>query len=130
MSRYVEVEVAASLAELRGALAALGLSAQSRADGRRISLEGSLECSAQPVDLRFDAGVMGAVEDFGFVVEGERLSLVCGDVDEGQLRAELLAPLSAHLIEARIQALASSENLEGQRLVEADGTTRIVVRRK
>jgi hypothetical protein len=73
---------------------------------------------------------LGAVEDFGFVFEGEKLSLVCGDVDERGLRAELLAPLTTHLVRARAQALGTSEGLEQQSIVEADGKTRIVVRRK
>ena len=130
LSRYVEVEVAASLDEVRSALEALGHRAEQRADGRRVMLEGSLECAGQPVDLRFGPGVLGAVEDFGFVVDAGRVQLVCGDVDQKALERDLLAPLKAHLAQARLDALAAEEGLSHERVVEADGSTRIVVRRK
>ena len=130
MSRYVEVEVAASLDEVRAALIALGHEAEARADGRRVMLEGSLECAGQPVDLRFGPGVLGAVEDFGFVVDEARVQLVCGDVDQKALERDLLGPLKAHLARARAEALAASEGLETETVREADGSTRIVVRRK
>ena len=126
LSRYVEVEVKATREELLVALTAQGLEVQTDPQGRRIMLEGSLECAGQPVDLRLAPGSLGAVEDFGFVVEEAGLRLVCGDVDLSRLEAKLLAPLKASLAQAKLDAAG----IESSTIVEADGTHRIVVRRK
>ena len=130
LSRYVEVEVEASLDELVDALRGRGLAHEVGTRGRRIMLQGSLECAGQPVDLRLAAGILGAVEDFGFVVEGGRLGLVCGDVDLKWLEGELLSPLTAHLVAAKLKAASGVLGVENEVVVDADGTRRIVVRRK
>ena len=67
MSRYVHIELrATSLEAVEAALSGLGLPyVRPR---RRVRLEGSLECTGDPVDIRLEAGVCDTVEDFGFVV--------------------------------------------------------------
>lgn len=112
------------------ALTIRGLAHQAAQKGRRIMLEGSLECAGQPVDLRLIAGILGTVEDFGFVVQGGKLSLVCGDVDLKGLERDLLSPLTAQLAAAQLAAVSGALGIENEIIVEADGTRRIVVRRK
>jgi hypothetical protein len=130
LSRYVEVEVEATLDELLEALGAHDLEVQQGVRGRRVMLEGSLECAGQPVDVRLVPGTLGAVEDFGFVLEKGKVRMVCGDVDLKRLENELLVPLTEQLAAARVASAAASLDLETETLVEADGTRRIVVRRK
>lgn len=129
MSRYVSVQVAASLDEVRAAVASLDLEVQSGPGNETLMLDGSLECAGEPVHLRFEAGTLNSVEDFGFRLDDQGVVLVCGDVDRNVLERELLAPLRAALVKARLEAEAKATGGTVQEIVEADGTRRIVLRR-
>ena len=72
-------------------------------------LEGCLESAGRPVHLRLDAGVLDAAEDFGFLTDDGRVRLVCGDVDRALLEERLLAPIHAHILQARLTLHADAE---------------------
>ncbi len=130
MSRYVSVPLVATRAELLEALAALDVPVDAGPGGRQLMLEGSLECAGEPVDLRISEGSLGSVEDYGFRIEGEQTVLVCGDVDRGRLERELLAPLTTHLTRRRLEIHAAENDMDLHEVVEADGTRRLVLRRR
>jgi hypothetical protein len=122
MSRYINVTLQLhSLDEIAAALTSLQLAFERPRD--RTMLEGSLECPGEPVDIRLAAGTLGTVEDFGFVVTGQEVRLVCGELDADPLKAALVRPLHAAIVEARLQAAGMITRKE----VRADGVTRIVV---
>lgn len=130
MSRYVSVDLEIrERTELLELLEELALPVQVNASGQQIMLEGSLECAGEPVDLRLEAGVLGSVEDFGFVRDGEGYRLVCGEPDKQLLERELVAPLREAAVVRRAKAHAEREGLEVEQHVEPDGTRRIVLKR-
>lgn len=135
MSRYVHVELGVhERPELVAGLLALELGLEiEQAEHRddRLMLAGSLECAGEPVDLRLAAGSLGTVEDFGFVIDGERgrWRLVCGELDRRLLERDLLAPLRQTLALRATRRLAAAAGLELDERVEADGTRRIRLRR-
>ncbi len=127
MSRYVSIELTTrSRAQLLAAIAALGLQPEF-VEGELLMLEGSLECSGEPVELRFAPGEMGAIEDFGFVRGDDgRYQLVCGEVDRGLLERRLLGPLRQHLAVKLAVEVASELGLP----VSVEGEARVIVRDK
>jgi hypothetical protein len=95
---------------------------------RRVRLQGSLECVGDPVDLRLEAGVCDTVEDFGFVLEDGVLRLVCGELDRGQLEAELLPRLRQGAAVASVEQALTASGMQVRELkADADGTRRIVL---
>jgi hypothetical protein len=131
MSRYVHVAIRMSRSELLEGLVAAGLRPEvgERAHDT-IMLDGSLECAGEPVHVRLPEGTGGAVEDFGFRVGTDEVTLICGDVDRRRLEYELLAPLRAHVASTRVRAAADDAGLTVDEVLETDGTRRIVVRRR
>ncbi|MCH9681418.1 MAG: hypothetical protein K0V04_08295 [Deltaproteobacteria bacterium] len=130
MSRYVQVATPAlhGLDVVAEGLAAMGLSVQR--ERRRVMLEGSVECSGEPVDLRLPAGTLDTVEDFGFVQGPEGLQLVCGELDRALLEERLLPPLQAVVAEQKLRGAAERAGMEIESTTEADGRRRLVVRRR
>ena len=127
MSRYVHIELpATTLDAVEAALRALGLPFER--PRRRIRLEGSLECTGDPVELRVSAGVCDAVEDFGFAVEGGALRLVCGELDLALLEDALLPRLRQTIATATVRQTARSQGLAVRELeTEPGGTRRLVL---
>jgi hypothetical protein len=111
-----------ALEEVAAGLQRLGLAFE---HGReRVMLEGSLECTGEPVDIRLPAGTLDAVEDFGFVQDGDRIRFVCGELDADHLQHDLLVPLRAAVVHHRVQAAGLRvETVE----IGPDGVHRIVV---
>lgn len=138
MSRYVQVRapVVADRDTLCAALTRLGLSlgldlAPQHRHGRgQLMLEGSLECEGEPVDVRIAPGPFDTVEDFGFVLGGGELRLVCGELDRDRLERDLLAPLTAALTESRVRRAAATAGLTVETTEQANGTRRLLVRRR
>lgn len=106
VSRYVETPIREmSREEIERACASLGLSpATPRRPGGTLMLEGCLESAGRPVHLRWEPGTLDAAEDFGLLVTGAQLSLICGDVDRELLHNRLLAPLRAEVVRLRAAA--------------------------
>jgi len=127
MSRYVHIELrATTLDAVEAALRELGLPFER--PRRRVRLQGSLECTGDPVDLRLAAGVCDTVEDFGFVVEGGVLRLVCGELDQTQLEDALLPPLRQAIATATVRQSAKAQGLKLRELdTEPGGTRRLVL---
>ena len=122
MSRYVHVAIRMSRSELLDGLVAAGLAPQVAARMTdTVMLDGSLECAGEPVHVRLPDGTCGAVEDFGFRVEADEVTLVCGDVDRRRLERELLAPLRAHVASTRVRASAEEEGLMVEEVRETNG---------
>ncbi len=128
MSRYVSVAVASrSCSEMLAGLEALGLCPET-GDGHLLMLEGSLECAGEPVELRFDAGTCGSVEDFGFVRNSEgAYQLVCGEVDRALLERELLEHLHQQLVLRAVRGAV--EELGYRSETVAGDIVRILVRK-
>lgn len=109
MSRYVHVVMGAvALDEVASALTALHVP---HTCGEQM-LQGSLECTGEPVVLRIEPLGVGAVEDLGFVVEGGALRLVCGELDRARLEAQLLPRLHAEIARARVRAAGADAGLD------------------
>ncbi len=127
MSRYVEIDLGAlTLDEVEAALTELGL--PYHRPRHRVVLEGSLECTGEPVDLRLEAGVLDSVEDFGFVLEGARLRMVCGELDRAHLQAELVPGLERARAAAAVLRAAPQAGLRvTEEHVAADGSRRLVL---
>lgn len=127
MSRYVHIELRATTLEaVELALRTLALPyARPR---RRVRLQGSLECTGDPVDIRLEAGILDTVEDFGFAVDDGVLRLICGELDEAQLQAELLPKLRQSIAEQRVQHSVAQDGLSlvGSH-TEPDGTRRLIL---
>lgn len=131
MSRYVSVQIEVTEREqLLEWLRNKNIEVAVAPAGEQLMLDGSLECAGEPVEIRVPPGVMGAVEDFGFVRDGAGFRLVCGEHDRRRLERELLADLTEVVARARLEAHAQREGLTLERHVEADGTRRLVLRRK
>ena len=124
MSRYVAVALELrSLDEVDAGLRRMGLAVERGRD--RVMLEGSLECTGEPVDIRIAAGTLDAIEDFGFVREGGEIRMVCGELDAERLRRDLLVPLRAAVVQARVEATgmrveAVELGVDGIRIVVSD----------
>ena len=127
MSRYERIELAPiARDELAVALTELGLTPTWADPTLGLMLTGSLECAGEPVDLRLPAGTLGAVEDFGFLLDpAGALALVCGELDRALLERRLLAPLVAAVATARARRFAAGADLRLEEVVEADGTRRL-----
>lgn len=127
MSRYVHIELkATSLDAVEAAMVALKL--PYIRPRRRVRLEGSLECTGDPVDIRLDAGVCDTVEDFGFVVNDGVLRLVCGELDQAQLEGALLPKLRQATAAQAIELAAVEHGLTVRdTTVDADGTRRLIL---
>ncbi len=127
MSRYVQIELRGTTLEaVEVALRTLALPyARPR---RRVRLQGSLECTGDPVDIRLEAGILDSVEDFGFAVDDGVLRLICGELDEAHLQAELLPKLHRSIAEQRLQRSVAQDGLcvVGSH-TEADGTRRLIL---
>lgn len=130
MSRYVHVAAPTlrDLDEVAQGLAALRLSAER--PRARVMLQGSLECSGEPVDLKLPAGTLDTVEDFGFVQQDGAVRLVCGELDQALLEARLLLPLRVAIAEQRIRGAAEQAGLELESTTQAEGRRRLVLRRR
>lgn len=127
MSRYVHIELrATSLDAVEAALRSMSLPyVRPR---RRVRLEGSLECTGDPVDIRLEAGVCDTVEDFGFVVEGGALRLVCGELDQSQLEETLLPKLRQATAVETIERAAVGRGIAVlEAAADADGTRRLIL---
>ncbi|MGH1340067.1 MAG: hypothetical protein ACRBN8_00845 [Nannocystales bacterium] len=127
MSRYVHIELrATSLDAVEAALSTLNLPyVRPR---RRVRLEGSLECTGDPVDIRLEAGVCDTVEDFGFVVDDGVLRLVCGELDQAQLETALVPKLrQTTAVEAVERAVAGQGMRIHEAAADADGTRRLIL---
>lgn len=116
------------LDEVRAGLEAMKLTVQ-QARGR-VMLEGSIECSGEPVDLRLPAGTLDTVEDFGFVLEQGQVRLVCGELDRTLLEQNLLTPMRAALAEGRVRQAADEAGLEVEAVEQTEGGRRLVLRRR
>jgi len=127
MSRYVQIELGATtLDAVEAGLRALALPFER--PRRRVRLRGSLECTGDPVDLRLEAGLCDTVEDFGFVVEDGVMRLVCGELDETQLRETLLPRLRQATAAHAVAQTATAQGLTVRTLeTEADGTRRLLL---
>lgn len=113
MSRYTTVVVERATAEaVAQALADLGIKIQSNPQGRAIMLDDTFECAGEPVDLRVDAGPMGTIEDFGFRTQGNRLELVCGELDQKIIERDLLPRLRTRLADQRLRAQGLSTRID------------------
>lgn len=133
MSRYVQLTLGlSSLDAVAEALRALGIAFERPHE--RVMLRGSIECAGEPVDIRVEAGTLDAVEDFGFVLEsseaGDRVRLVCGELDRSILQERLLGPIVQHATAATVERAAAREGLDVVRERAFDGTERIVVKRR
>lgn len=127
MSRYVHIELrATTLDAVEAALRELDLPFER--PRRRVRLQGSLECTGDPVDLRLASGVCDTVEDFGFAVEDGVLRLVCGELDQSALEETLLPPLRQAIATATVRQRAAAEGLTVRELeTEPGGTRRLVL---
>ncbi len=126
MSLYVKVPLdLADRAELEAGLRALGVAFSAAPRGRAITLDGSLECAGEPVQLRIDPAELGLAEDLGFAWDADagRYDLVCGEPDRPRAERRLLAPLLAEVARARLRAAGEDVALR----VDADGTRRLVL---
>lgn len=127
MSRYQRLGLAPlTRDELASALAELGLVAEFAAPHTQLELQGSLECTGEPVDVRLPAGTLGAVEDLGFVLT-PTLALVCGELDRNLLQRRLVDPLTQAVATARARAAAAAAGLAVEEHLEADGTRRLLL---
>ncbi len=127
MSRYVHIELrATSLDVVEAALRSLSIPyVRPR---RRVRLEGSLECTGDPVDIRLEAGVCDSVEDFGFVLVDGALVLVCGELDQAQLERELLPKLRQASAVETIEQAAIGQGIQVlEAAPDADGTRRLIL---
>lgn len=106
VSRYVETPIREmTREEIEQACASLGLTPMTASrPGGTLMLEGCLESAGRPVHLRWAPGTLDAAEDFGILVAGDRLSLICGDVDRARLHTRLLTPLRAEVVRLRAEA--------------------------
>jgi len=129
MSRYVHVATPAlcDLDEITAGLVQLGLPVER--GRRRRMLEGSVECSGEPVDLRLPAGTADSVEDFGFIQGPDGPVLVCGELDRELLEQALLAPLRQAITELRLRQAAGDAGLKVEQATDADGQRRLILRR-
>jgi hypothetical protein len=124
LSRYVAVTLELrSLDEVDAGLRRMGLEIERGRD--RVMLEGSLECTGEPVDIRIAAGTLDAIEDFGFVREGSEIRMVCGELDAERLERDLLGPLRAAVVRARVEAAGMrvetvEHSADGIRIVVSD----------
>ena len=127
MSRYVHIELqTTSLDGVQAALSSLGLPCSR--PRRRVRLEGSLECTGDPVDIRLEAGVCDTVEDFGFVLVNGVLQLVCGELDRAQLEAVLLPKLRQATAVETIERTALGRGIGvREAATDADGTRRLIL---
>ncbi len=127
MSRYVHIELrATSLDAVEAALGALRL--PYIRPRRRVRLEGSLECTGDPVDIRLEAGICDTVEDFGFAVEGGVLKLVCGELDHALLESTLLPKLRQATALEAVERVALGQGIHvHEAAAEADGTRRLIL---
>jgi hypothetical protein len=122
VSRYVHVALGAvSLDEVAAALSALEIP---HAVGETM-LQGSLECTGEPVALRVEPGPVGAVEDLGFALEAGTLRLVCGELDRARMDTQLLPRLQAEIARARVRVAGHDAGL-----VVEDTAGVITVRRR
>lgn len=131
MSRYVHVDIEPTLASIDAvaiALERLAVAHLRARAGQRLMLDGSLECAGEPVDIRFAAGTCDSVEDFGLVSEGDRLVLVCGELDRELLESRLLTPILHTILAQRAEEASRLHGVELTSTVTADGTTRIRLR--
>lgn len=133
MSRYVHLNLdLTSLDQVADGLRALDIAFE---HGReQVMLRGSLECAGEPVDIRVHAGVLDAIEDFGFVLEERRgrpsVRLVCGELDRSLLEERLVRPVMQHVAAQAVEQAAAREGLEVVRERTMDGAERIVVKRR
>lgn len=127
MSRYVHIELRATTLEAVE-LALRTLALPYTRPHRRVRLQGSLECTGDPVDIRLAAGILDTVEDFGFAVDDGVLRLICGELDEAQLQAELLPTIRQSITEQRIQQSVAQDGLAVvDSRTEPDGTRRLIL---
>ena len=125
MSRYTTLVLeGVTTQELHSALDALGIPSQTDSEGERLMLADTLECSGQPVDVRIASGQLDTVDDFGFRVEAHGLELVCGEVDRGRLKRELVARLQQQIMHLRLQlrGINPVATTIGQRIIIEDDT--------
>lgn len=123
MSRYVHVAMGAvALDEIAAALGELDLA---HLRGEQM-LQGSLECTGEPVALRVAPGPFGTIEDFGFVIDDGTVRLVCGELDRARLEADLVPRLHAAIARARVVAAGQDAGLN----VRTDADVIVVTRRR
>lgn len=127
MSRYVHIELqSTSLDAVEAALSSLNLPCVR--PRRRVRLQGSLECTGDPVDIRLEAGVCDTVEDFGFVIVDGVLRLVCGELDQSQLEEVLLPKLrQATAVETIERAVIGRGIGVREAATDSEGTRRLIL---
>lgn len=104
MSRYVRIAAPlVSLDTVADALRTMDIPFIRRARG--VMLEGSLECSGEPVALRVAAGTGEAIEDFGFALENGAVVLVCGEIDREILSSGILAEVTRRCVEVAVNEI-------------------------
>lgn len=123
VSRYVHVTIPrVTLDDAAAALQARKIAFER--PKARVTLDGSLECAGEPVDLRVEAGILESVEDFGFVQQPDGVVLVCGELDATRLREALAADVSHAAV---IRAAAESGLRVETESVSRDGARRVVL---
>ncbi len=123
MSRYFHVTIPrVTLDDAAAALEARKIAFER--PSARVTLQGSLECAGEPVDLRVEAGTLESVEDFGFVEQSEGVVLVCGELDATRLREALAAEVSHAAV---VRAAAASGLRVETESVSRDGARRVVL---
>lgn len=129
MSRYVSVNLALGLPTSADALCSLLETLGLAIVRGPVSLQGSLECQGEPVDLKVEPGPYGTIEDFGFVLKPQ-LRLVCGEIDRRRLESQLLPALTQAVAQQRVVTAAARAGLrvEETRLTTGGGR-RILLRR-
>ena len=126
MSRYLHLELShITLEELPSALEFFKIPHEIAHAGELLTLEGSLECVGDPVQIRLPSGSCNTVEDYGFVLVEGKLHLICGEYDRRLLQDTLIHPLSQHIMLKRAQKLATKNGMHIEDTLEIDGTRRI-----
>jgi len=123
MSRYVRLDLPLhTLSDVRECLERLKIPFEAGP----VALEGTFECSGEPVALRLLAGSFDAVQDFGFVADPTP-RLVCGELDRRLLAAELLPRLVRDHVDHRLHLALRSNDLEIERVTTDERNRRRII---
>ena len=131
MSRYISVDLQlGSLREIATALDLLEVAYARSETAGDLVLEESLDCPAEPVDLRLEGAVADALEPFGFTLSQQGPQLICSDVDRRRIERRFLPKLQQAVARVRLQTTAAEAGLDLDEQVETDGTRRLRLRKR